>query len=340
MRNHSSPNDRHNNLEAYVNRVLFVIVAGCLAFATHGAEAPDPRAGVFSADFPYASQYVEVDGQRLHYVDKGEGQTFLFLHGNPTSSYLWRNVMRYVEPKGRVIAVDNIGFGKSDKPDLDYTYQTHYKFIAGFIGALDLQNLILVVHDWGSMIGLDYARQHEANVRGVVFMEAIIPPSFPMADLTALGGPDGLFATFRTPDAGKELLINQNVFVEQLLGQGALTRRLSETELDAYRAPFVDPSSRFPIYVWPNELPIGGEPARNVVAVNAVGDWLKISKTPKLLQYASPGAIVPPAAAQWMATNYANIETQFVGYGAHYIQEDNPEAIGRGIADWYRRNFE
>jgi haloalkane dehalogenase len=319
---------------------LLAISAWMLGVAAFAQQAPDPRAGVFSAEFPYESKFIEVDNQRLHYIDKGEGQTFVFLHGNPTSSYLWRNVMRYVEPSGRVVAVDNIGFGKSDKPDLDYTYQTHYKFIDGFIRAMDLQNIILVVHDWGSVIGLDYARQNEENVRGVVFMEAIIPPGFPMADLTALGGPEGLFAQFRAPETGKELLINQNVFVEQILGQGALTRQLSEAEIDAYRAPFVDSASRLPIYVWPNELPIAGKPARNVKTVNAVGAWLRTSRTPKLLQYASPGAIVPPAAAQWMAENYANIETQFVGYGAHYIQEDNPEAIGRGIADWYRRTFQ
>ena len=148
-----------------------------------------------------------------------------------------------------------------------------------------------------------------------------------------------MFAKFRTPEAGKELLINQNVFVEELLGRGALTRQLTEIEIDAYRAPFLEPDSRFPIYVWPNELPIAGEPARNVSVVNAIGEWLKSSPIPKLLQYASPGAIVSPSAAQWMARNYPNIEAQFVGYGAHYIQEDNPEAIGRGIADWHRRTF-
>ncbi len=323
-----------------MNRFLLVVVAWLSAVTAHAQEpAPDPRAGVFSADFPYESKYVEVEGEKLHYIDQGEGQIFLFLHGNPTSSYLWRNVMRYVESSGRIIAVDNIGFGKSAQPELDYTYQTHYRFIEAFIRKLELSDLILVVHDWGSVIGLDYARQHEANVRGVVFMEAIIPPGFPMADLTPLGGPDGLFAKFRTPDAGKELLIDQNVFVEQLLVHGALTRELSDAEADAYREPFLDPASRFPIYVWPNELPIAGEPARNVIAANAVGDWLKISKIPKLLQYASPGAIISPAAAQWMVANYPNIEAQFVGYGAHYIQEDNPEAIGRGIVDWYRRSI-
>jgi len=235
---------------------LLVSSTALIEATSHAQQAPDPRAGVFSAEFPYESKFAEIHSHQLHYVDKGSGQIFLFLHGNPTSSYLWRNVMRYVEPSGRVVAVDNIGFGRSDKPA-----------------------------------------------------------------------------------AGKELLITQNVFIEQLLGNGALTRHLSEAELDAYRAPFLEPSTRFPIYVWPNELPIAGEPARNVSVVAAVGAWLKSSQMPKLLQYASPGAIVSPTAAQWMAANYPNIETQFVGYGAHYIQEDNPEAIGRGIADWYRRTF-
>jgi haloalkane dehalogenase len=235
--------------------------------------------------------------------------------------------------------VDNIGFGKSDQPDLDYTYQTHYSYIESFIEALDLKDIILIVHDGGSVLGLDYARQHEDNVRGVVFMEAIIPPTFPMADLGPLGGEQGLFGAFRDPEKGRELLIEQNLFVEQILGQGALTRKLSEEELNVYREPFKTPATRFPIYVWPNELPIAGHPARNAEVVTAVGEWLRRSATPKLLQYASPGVLVPPSAADWMADNYRNLETQFVGYGAHYIQEDNPEAIGRGIRDWYRRTF-
>ncbi len=316
----------------FFSSYLFSIVA--LA-----APAPDPREGVFSVELAYESKYVTVHDQRMHYVDQGDGQVFLFLHGNPTSSYLWRNVMPYVEPLGRVVALDNIGFGKSAKPDLDYTFQTHYQYVEAFIEELALSDIVLVVHDWGSALGLEYARRHSDNVKGVVFMEAIIPPAFPMADLSALGGEEGQFAQFRTPQIGKELLIEQNVFIEQILANGTLTRQLSEVEKDAYRAPFVDPATRFPIYVWPNELPIAGKPARNVALVQAIGEWLKTSPTPKLLQYASPGAIIPPAAAAWMADNYRNIETQFVGYGAHYITEDNPQAIGRGIVDWYRRQF-
>ncbi len=140
----------------------------------------DYRAGVFSVKFPYESKYVEILGSKMHYIDQGEGDVFLFLHGNPTSSYLWRNVMRYVAPKGRIVAVDNIGFGKSDKPDVDYTFQTHARYIEEFIDTLKLKNVILVVHDWGSALGLDYAAGHTDNVKGVVFMEAIIPPAFPM----------------------------------------------------------------------------------------------------------------------------------------------------------------
>lgn len=299
----------------------------------------DPREGVFRTSLPYESRFVRVNDSRMHYVDEGEGQTFLFLHGNPTSSYLWRNVMPHVAPHGRVVAVDNVGFGLSDKPDVDYTYQTHYAYLEGFIEALELDDFILVVHDWGSVLGLDYARAHEDRVRGVVFMEAIVPPGFPMPTLEAFGGAGGLFGQFRTDGVGQRLIMDQNVFVEQILLNGTLTRQLSEREREAYLAPFPTQESRFPAYVWPNELPIAGEPARNVVVVTAVGEWLSTSETPKLLQYASPGAIIPPAAAAWMAENYRNIETQFVGYGAHYIQEDNPEVIGRGIADWYRRTF-
>ena len=132
-----------------------------------GESLQDYRAGVLSAEFPYESKYVEILGSKMHYIDQGEGDVFLFLHGNPTSSYLWRNVMRYVAPHGRIVAVDNIGFGKSDKPDVDYTFQTHLHYTEAFIDALDLRNIILVVHDWGSVIGLYYAAGHADNRCGV-----------------------------------------------------------------------------------------------------------------------------------------------------------------------------
>ncbi len=322
-----------------VSRMLMFVVL-LIVMKAYAGEAPDPRAGVFVDSFPYESRFVEVNGHRLHYIDEGEGDTFLFLHGNPTSMYLWRNVMRYVAPHGRIVAVDNIGFGKSDQPtDLDYTYQTHYDYISKFIEKQKLKKIILVIHDWGSVLGLQYAMEHSRNVRGVVFMEAIIPPAFPMSGLDQFGPAGGLFGQFRQEESGKELLIEQNVFIEGILLGGTVTRQMSEAEKAVYRAPFLDKTKRFPIYVWPNELPIGGVPARNVEIVEKVGKWLEKSRQPKLLQYAAPGAIISQEAAGWMAENYRNIETQFVGYGTHYIQEDNPQVIGRGIVDWYRRQF-
>ena len=302
---------------------------------------PDPRAGVFSAEFPYISRYTTVNGHRIHYIDEGKGQVFLFLHGNPTSMYLWRNVMPWVVPKGRIVAMDNIGFGQSDQPeDLDYTFDTHYQYVSGFIQDRGLKDIILVIHDWGSVLGLKYAMDHEDNVRGIVMMEAIIPPAFPMAKLEDFGPLADLFRQFRNEETGRKLLIDDNMFIEGILLNGPLTRQLSEAEKAAYRKPFLNKDKRFPIYVWPNELPIGGVPARNVKTITAIGKWLESSPVPKLLQYVSPGAIVSPASAAWMAEHYRNIETEFTGYGAHYIQEDNPQVIGRGIAEWYRRTFQ
>jgi haloalkane dehalogenase len=325
--------------------VLRVGLAVLTAFAVttvkaeQGTSGPsqDYRAGVLSAEFPYESKYIEILGSKMHYIDQGQGDVFLFLHGNPTSSYLWRNVMRYVAPQGRIVAVDNIGFGKSEKPDVDYTFQTHLRYTEAFIDALDLRNIILVVHDWGSALGLYYAARHADNVKGVVFMEAITPPAFPMENLDGFGPAADLFRRFRDPVEGKKALIDENLFIELLIVNATITRQMTEEEIDVYRAPFLEPESRYPIYMWPNELPVGGTPARNVRVVERVGEWLRNSDTPKLLQYASPGALMPPKAAEWAARNFRNIETQFVGYGRHFIQEDNPEAIGRGIVDWYRR---
>ena len=311
-----------------------------------------PMQLAISDEMKYESKYVRVHGSNMHYVEgdgvtiesnnkqsKGNTPVFLFLHGNPSSSYLWRNVMPHIEPLGRVIAVDLVGFGKSDKPDIAYTFQDHSKYIDGFIAALKLKDITLVIHDWGSMLGLDYARRNSRNVKAIAMMEAIIPPAFPARDYSFLGGAAELFRNFRNPETGRPLLIDQNIFIEGILLQGTVTRAMTDKEKDTYREPFLNPEDRQPIYVWPNELPIAGEPARNVIAVEAVGEWLKKSNIPKLLLYVTPGAIVTPESALWMQENYRNLESVFVGYGGHYIQEDNPEAIGRNINLWYQRKF-
>jgi haloalkane dehalogenase len=297
---------------------------------------PKPQPPAISAAYPFESKFATVLGSEMHYVEMGEGDPILFLHGNPTSSYLWRNVIPHVSPMGRAIAVDNIGFGKSAKPDIDYTFVDHSGYVDGFIETLGLKNLTLVVHDWGSALGLYHAARHSENVKGVVFMEALIPPVFPMKSYADMGPFEPMFRAFRDPIQGPQMIVENNFFIEQMLPSSVM-RTLSAEEMTAYREPFLDPVTRKPILVWPNQVPIEGTPADTVKVVEEIGQWLMTSRTPKLLQYASPGAIIPPPVAGFAAQNFPNIETQFVGYGLHFIQEDNPEAIGRGIADWYRR---
>ncbi len=296
----------------------------------------DWRAEALSAEVPYDSRFIEVKGCKLHYLDKGEGQVFLFLHGNPTSSYLWRNVMPHLEGLGRVVAPDLPGFGRSEKPAIDYRLQTHISYVEAFIDALGLTDLVLVIHDWGSAIGLDIARRREGLVKAVAMMEALVPPTFPMAAIEEMGPKVApLFQAFRTQGEGEDLILKHNTFVEKVL-PGSILRPLSEAEMAVYRAPFRSEESRLPTLVWPREIPIGGEPQRNVATVRDYGAWMARNPLPKLVLYCHPGALLRAEAAHWMQANLANCQARFVGYGSHFIQEDEPEAIGRNIADWYR----
>ncbi len=300
-------------------------------------ESGTAPAATISAEFPYESLYVEVLGEQLHYVDEGEGSPILFLHGNPTSSYLWRNVMPFLQPSGRVIAVDNIGFGKSAKPDGDYTFAYHSRYIDGFIEALGLRDITLVAHDWGSALALHYASRHEANVRGVAFMEALVPPAAPIADLSA--APEDMrefLSLMRGPVLGPQAVIEANAFVEDILPKNVV-RSMTHAEMEAYREPFLDPATRGPIVVWPNEIPVEGEPADTTAAVDAYGRWLMETDMPKLHVYVAPGVINPPRLVEALSGMLSNYETAYVGRGLHFIQEDHPEAIGRALADWYRR---
>ncbi len=290
----------------------------------------DPR---ILTEAPQASRFVAVNGARMHYLEAGSGDPILFLHGQPTSSYLWRNVMSFLQDQGRVLAPDLIGFGQSDRPDLDYTFQTHFDHFSGFMDALDLQDVTLVVHDWGSILGLNWAQLNPDRVRAVVFMEALVAPAFPMEDISAFGPYADTFRAFRDPQQGPFLLMEQNVFIEQVL-PGSILRSLRPEEMAAYRAPFPNPNDRLPLLMWPNELPIAGEPARNVPVFEAINAWLATSQTPKLLIYFEPGVLIPPEAAQWMRANFANLDIRYGGAGLHFVQEDQPIAIGRLTADW------
>ena len=286
-----------------------------------------------STDFPFTSQYVEVAGSRIHYVEEGSGDPILFLHGQPTSSYLWRNIIPHVTSLGRAIAPDLIGMGKSDKPDIEYSFFDHVKYVEGFIEKMGLKNITLVIHDWGSALGFYYAMRHPENLKGLAFMEAILAP-IPSWD----GFPEEIkemFQAFRTPEVGWDLIVNQNIFVEQVL-PGLVAREMSQAEMDHYREPFIEPSSRKPVWRWPNEIPIAGDPPEVVEAVSAYNQWLQQSDLPKLLFYGAPGILGSPQMVEWSIQNLKNLKTVDIGPGIHFLQEDNPHLIGAELAEFYK----
>ena len=285
-----------------------------------------------SADFPFESKYIEIHGSNIHYIDEGAGDPILFLHGNPTSSYLWRNIIPYLAPHGRTIALDLIGMGKSDQPDLDYTFFDHAKYVEAFIDKLELTNVTLVLHDWGSGLGFHYAMRHENNIKGIAFMEALVKPmkwkDFPVAKKIG-------FKLFRTPIVGWFMLSVMNMFLTQLLPQ-MIVRKLSREETDNYFSPFQTVRSRKPVRQWPAEIPIDGKPSAVYAIMSEYSQKLQQSELPKMLFFASPGAILNTSGVDWCRQNLKNLETVDIGAGLHYIQEDNPHMIGEELAKWFQ----
>ncbi len=303
---------------------FLLIVTGVIFPSVTLAQPESDTLEAISADFPYQAHYVEVLGSRMHYVDEGEGDVVLFIHGNPTSSYLWRNIIPYVAGSHRAIAVDLIGMGKSDKPDIDYTFFDHARYVDAFIQTLNLTDVTLVLHDWGSGLGFHYASRYPDNVKALAFMEAIYRERESMGEL---------FTRFRTPGIGEELLLNQNLFVEQIL-PGSVVRGLTEVEMEHYRAPFSTPASRKPVLQWPRQLPLAGEPAYVIAAVNAYQQWLTETPLPKLLLAATPGALITQTDVVWLQDNLSELAVVNIGAGRHFVQEDNPHAIGKALSAW------
>ena len=286
---------------------------------------------------PHPKKFALVNGRRMAYVEIGEGEpTFLFLHGNPTSSYLWRNVMPEVAGLGRCVAPDLIGMGDSDKleppgPDT-YRFATHREFLWGFIDAVIGRDrpIVLVVHDWGSALGLDWANHHHDRVKGIVYMEAIVRP------LTWAEWPEGsrrVFQGFRS-EAGEGMVLDKNTFVERVL-PASILRQLEPGEMEEYRRPFAQSrEDRWPTLAWPCEIPIDGEPAPVIELAAAYADWMTENDIPKLFVNADPGAILVGPQREF-CRRWPN-QREVTVRGSHFIQEDSPHEIGGAIAGWFR----
>jgi haloalkane dehalogenase len=271
----------------------------------------------------------------MHYVETGKGDPILLLHGNPTNVYIWRNIIPHLAKHGRVIAVDLIGFGKSDKPDIEYRFADHAAYLEAFIEKMELRNITLVMHDWGSALGFDYASRHENNVRALAFFEALLVP-VPSLDAWPNQKSAEAFRLYRTPEVGWNLIVNENNFVEKRLQEGII-RPLSEQELQHYREPFLDRAARKPVWRWPNELPIAGEPADVAAVQMHYLMWLQKTEVPKLLIFAHPGALTTEPVVAWAKANLPNLNSVDIGAGIHNLQEDHPAEIGEGIAGWLEK---
>jgi haloalkane dehalogenase len=276
---------------------------------------------------------LDAAGVEMAYVDEGAGDPIVFLHGNPTSSYLWRNIIPHLAPHARCLAPDLAGMGDSGKaPDGSYRLADHIRYLDAWFAALDLarQKVTLVVHDWGSSLGFHWARRNPAAIKGIVYMEAIVRP-LKWSEFNEQARP--LFQAMRSP-AGEDLILQRNTFVERIL-PGSVIRKLDGAEMDVYRRPFLEPGeSRRPMLTWPRQIPLDGEPPDVVALVNEYAAWLSQSPVPKLFINAEPGAILIGAPREF-CRKWPN-QREVTVKGIHFIQEDSPHEIGAAIAGWYR----
>ncbi|MDJ0954388.1 MAG: haloalkane dehalogenase [Acidimicrobiia bacterium] len=278
-------------------------------------------------------QFATINGKQMAYVEVGAGEPIVFLHGNPTSSYLWRNIIPHVSDVGRCIAPDLIGMGDSDRlddpgPD-SYRFVEHRRYLDGLLDSLALgSNVTLVVHDWGSGLGFDWANRHRDRIKAIAYMEAIVMP------ITWDDWPEqaqSIFKAMRSP-AGEEIVLEKNAFVERIL-PASIIRRLDEEEMAEYRRPFSTAGeSRRPTLTWPRQIPIEGEPQDVHDIVVAYGEWLATSQVPKLFVNAEPGTILTGAARDFCRTWPS--QTEVTVPGIHFVQEDSAPEIGQALRSW------
>jgi haloalkane dehalogenase len=283
---------------------------------------------------PLEKKNIEILGHQMAYHERGAGDPIVLLHGNPTSSYLWRDVVPHLEGSGRCIVPDLIGMGDSQKlaapgPD-SYRFVEHRRYLDALLEALGVrENVTWVIHDWGSALGFDWANRHRDAVRGIAYMEAIVAPVESWADWPKPVQP--IFQGFRS-DAGEEMILEKNMFIEGVL-PSSIMRKLSDEEMNEYRRPFVNAGEdRRPTLTWPREIPIEGEPADVVKIVSDYGEWLSTSDVPKLFFDAKPGAILRGKARDFCRSwpNQTEVEIK----GIHFVQEDSHDEIGQGVARW------
>ena len=283
-------------------------------------------------DLP-AKSTVEINGKSMSYVVMGEGDPIVFLHGNPVSSYLWRNVMPEVEHLGRCIAPDLIGMGDSEKlddpgPDT-YIFETHRAYLDGFMQAVGAtENVTLVLHDWGSALGFDWAYNHRGAVKAIAYMEALVRPYSDWSDWDE--GAAIFFQAMRS-EAGEHLVLERNLFVEKIL-PSSIMRKLSGAEMDEYRRPFINEIDRWPTLSFPRSIPVGGSPANTHKIIKEYANWMVTNDVPKLFINADPGAILKGDQREYART-WKN-QHEVTVKGSHFIQEDSGPEIGKAIVDW------
>ncbi len=273
-------------------------------------------------------------GSTIFHEERGEGPAFIFLHGNPTSSHVWRKVLPALHGLGRLLAPDLIGMGKSGKPDIAYSFDDQARYLAAWIDALDLDDVVLVGFDWGGALAMDWAARHPGRVRGLVLMETIIKP-YRWSDMPAGARPR--YEALRGAGTGEAKVLDENFFIEQALRLTTL-RGLDDADLEIYRQPYPSRESRIPLLQWPRAMPIEGEPRDVVERVEAYGSWLAESTdVPKLLLTfdGSPETLlVGPEMVDWCRANISALDVVGCGPAKHLVPEDQPEAIAAAIGDW------
>jgi haloalkane dehalogenase len=299
-----------------------------------------------SHEFNYSHKFVTVvDDVEMAYVESGQldsDRVVLFVHGAPEQTYIWRNIMPYVENYARVIAVDQIGHGLSDKLDVQYTIEDYVKYFFSFIETLKLDNITIVGQDWGSVIGSYYGACNPDKVQGVVLMEALIAPAYPIRNADAAREDPSMSIAMDhydrwRKDEAEQWNSEQNLFIERILHLHT-ARQLTQREMDVYRDPFRDPAHRQPMLQWARECGFDGDRPYVDKAMDAINEWLFTSEVKVLDIFAKPGAVSTELDVAWRAERIRNHETAYVGIANHFLQEDQPEAIGHAIGEWYRRN--